>query len=247
MGRCLFSTSASHVGHDPDIYGPANYRSDCQPKGISFEEGRRLPLGSIGAGYNYHYLLHLRPTLVCVVLSRNLPHSTICSALRFVAATVLSINHIQSLTKESESSAPGEKPQFLGIREQRVTNIMIGICIGLSTLITPVLALIPMPVLFGVFLFMGVSSLKGLQFFDRLLLLFIPKKYQPDYVFLKYVPLTRVHLFTFIQLGNLMLLWFIKSHPSTSIAFPVMLVFICAIRKFLECIFTKRELRYVPY
>ena len=34
----------------------------------------------------------------------------------FVAATVLSINHVRSLTRESESSAPGEKPQFLGIR-----------------------------------------------------------------------------------------------------------------------------------
>ena len=34
---------------------------------------------------------------------------------------------------------------------------------------------------------------------NRLLLLFIPRKYQPDYVFLKYVPLHRVHLFTFFQ------------------------------------------------
>ena len=41
----------------------------------------------------------------------------------FVAATVLSINHIQSLTKESESSAPGEKPHFLGIREQGAKSI----------------------------------------------------------------------------------------------------------------------------
>lgn len=29
----------------------------------------------------------------------------------FVAATVLSINHVLSLKKESESSAPGEKPK----------------------------------------------------------------------------------------------------------------------------------------
>ena len=108
---------------------------------------------------------------------------------------------------------------------------MIGLCIGLSVLITPILALIPMPVLFGVFLFMGVSSLKGLQFVERLQLLFIPRKYQPDHVYLKYVPLYRVHLFTFIQFGSLMVLWMIKSHPTTSIAFPVMLVVICAIRK----------------
>ena len=39
----------------------------------------------------------------------------------FVAATVLSINHVRSLTVESESAAPGEKPRFLGIRS--VTKI----------------------------------------------------------------------------------------------------------------------------
>jgi len=34
----------------------------------------------------------------------------------FVAATVLSINHVNSLKLESECAAPGEKPQFLGCR-----------------------------------------------------------------------------------------------------------------------------------
>lgn len=44
-----------------------------------------------------------------------------------------------------------------------------------------------MPVLFGVFLYMGFSSLKGLQFFDRILIMFMPNKYQPDYMFLRQV------------------------------------------------------------
>lgn len=34
----------------------------------------------------------------------------------FVAATVLSINHVNSLKLESECAAPGEKPHFLGVR-----------------------------------------------------------------------------------------------------------------------------------
>lgn len=107
--------------------------------------------------------------------------------IRFVAATVLSINHVNSLKLESECSAPGEKPQFLGVREQRVTHIMIFLTIGGSVLLTPLLGHIPMPVLFGVFLYMGVASLKGLQFFDRILIMFMPAKYQPDYMFLRQV------------------------------------------------------------
>lgn len=65
---------------------------------------------------------------------------------RFVAATVLSINHVNSLKLESECAAPGEKPQFLGVREQRVTHILIFLTIGCSVFLTPLLSHIPMPV-----------------------------------------------------------------------------------------------------
>ena len=79
----------------------------------------------------------------------------------FVAATVLSITHVNSLRMESETSAPGEVPKFYGIREQRVTGMLIFFTIGVSIFLTPLLAHIPMPVLYGVFLYMGVSSLQG--------------------------------------------------------------------------------------
>ncbi len=42
--------------------------------------------------------------------------------------------------------------------------------VGLSAFMTPILGLIPMPVLYGVFLYMGISSLYGIQLFDRVLL-----------------------------------------------------------------------------
>ena len=37
-----------------------------------------------------------------------------------------------------------------------------------------------MPVLYGVFLYMGIAALNGIQLFDRLLLMLTPMKYQPD-------------------------------------------------------------------
>lgn len=57
----------------------------------------------------------------------------------FVAATVLSISHVNSLKLESECSAPGEQPKFLGIREQRVTGLMIFVLMGSSVFLTSVL------------------------------------------------------------------------------------------------------------
>lgn len=60
----------------------------------------------------------------------------------FVAATVLSISHVNSLKLESECSAPGEQPKFLGIREQRVTGLMIFILMGSSVFLTSILKVI---------------------------------------------------------------------------------------------------------
>ena len=170
----------------------------------------------------------------------------VCSALGipwFVAATVLSINHVRSLQRESESAAPGEKPSFLGIREQRVTHVLIFLTIGMSVFMTPILSKIPMPVLYGVFLYMGMASLNGLQFYDRILLMFMPKKYQPDYPYLRHVTMNRVHLFTAIQIACFAGLWLIKSFSQTSILFPLMLVIMIVVRKGLDAVFTKRELQ----
>merc|ERR1719427_295608 len=186
-------------------------------------------------GGGYH--LDLMIVAVCIV---------ICSVLGipwFVAATVLSINHVRSLYRESESAAPGEKPQFLGIREQRVTHILIFITVGLSVFLTPILSKIPMPVLYGVFLYMGVASLNGLQFFDRILLVLMPKKYQPDYPYLRQVQIGRVHIYTSIQVACFVGLWLIKSFSQTSILFPLMLVVMIVVRKLLDRVFTKKELQ----
>lgn len=44
----------------------------------------------------------------------------------------------------------------------------------------PLLKKIPMAALFGIFLYMGVTSLNGIQMWDRMLLLITPKKYHPS-------------------------------------------------------------------
>lgn len=60
-----------------------------------------------------------------------------------------------------------------------------------------------------------------LQLTDRVRLLLMPAKHQPDLAYLRHVPLRRVHLFTIIQLLCLALLWVVKSTVA-AIIFPVM-------------------------
>ncbi|XP_029022160.1 sodium-driven chloride bicarbonate exchanger-like isoform X2 [Betta splendens] len=187
-----------------------------------------------GCGY------HLDLLIVAVMLG-------VCSIMGlpwFVAATVLSISHVNSLKVESGCSAPGEQPKFLGIREQRVTGIMIFVLMGSSVFMTSVLKFIPMPVLYGVFLYMGVSSLKGIQFFDRIKLFGMPAKHQPDLIYLRYVPLWKVHIFTLVQLTCLVLLWVIKV-SAAAVVFPMMVLALVFIRKLLDLFFTKRELSWL--
>ncbi|XP_072561778.1 sodium bicarbonate cotransporter 3-like isoform X8 [Paramormyrops kingsleyae] len=187
-----------------------------------------------GCGY------HLDLLVVAVMLG-------VCSVMGlpwFVAATVLSISHVNSLKLESECSAPGEQPKFLGIREQRVTGFMIFVLMGLSVFMTSALKFIPMPVLYGVFLYMGVSSLKGIQFFDRIKLFGMPAKHQPDLIYLRYVPLWKVHAFTIVQLTCLVLLWVIKA-SAAAVVFPMMVLALVFIRKLLDFFFTSRELSWL--
>lgn len=59
------------------------------------------------------------------------------------------------------------------------------------------------------------------QLYDRLLLFAMPPKHQPDFIYLRHVPLRKVHLFTVTQLTCLVLLWVIKTSPA-AIVFPMM-------------------------
>jgi hypothetical protein len=52
-----------------------------------------------------------------------------------------------------------------------------------------------------------------------------------DYIYLRHIPVLKVHLFTAIQIGGLAILWAIKSYKPISIIFPVMVVAIVGIRK----------------
>ncbi|XP_026091026.1 electrogenic sodium bicarbonate cotransporter 1-like isoform X5 [Carassius auratus] len=187
-------------------------------------------------GAGYHLDLFWVSILMIVCSFMGLPW--------YVAATVISIAHIDSLKMETETSAPGEQPKFLGVREQRVTGTMVFILTGLSVFMAPILKFIPMPVLYGVFLYMGVASLNGVQFMDRLQLLLMPAKHQPDLIYLRYVPLRRVHFFTFIQVLCLALLWVLKSTVA-AIIFPVMILALVALRKAMDYVFSQHDLSYL--
>ncbi|XP_075378778.1 band 3 anion transport protein [Mycteria americana] len=159
------------------------------------------------------------------------------------ATTVRTITHANALTVMSKTSAPGEKAQILEVKEQRISGFLVAVLIGVSILMEPILKYIPLAVLFGIFLYMGVTSLFGIQLFDRILLLLMPPKYHPREPYVTRVKTWRMHLFTFTQIIVLGLLWVVKSTPA-SLALPFVLILTVPLRRFLlPTIFSDSELK----
>ena len=157
------------------------------------------------------------------------------------ATPVHTVSHLHALMLMSTDHAPGEHARLVEVKEQRVTNIIIHVLIGFSVFLSPVLRLIPIAVLFGVFLYLGVMSLSHIQFLDRVKLLIVPQNYHPDESYVRNVKTSKMHLFTVIQLICVGLLCVVKLTDAAP-AFPFFVVCLIPLRKFLERFFTAAEL-----
>ncbi|XP_061648227.1 anion exchange protein 3 isoform X2 [Phyllopteryx taeniolatus] len=159
------------------------------------------------------------------------------------AATVRSVTHVNALTVMSKATAPGEKPMIQEVKEQRLTGLLVAVLVGMSIVMTDVLRLIPLAVLFGIFLYMGVTSLTGIQLYERITLMVTPAKHHPDHIYVTKVKTWRMNMFTLIQLGCIVALWVVKS-TAASLAFPFVLIMTVPLRRvILSRIFEERELQ----
>ncbi|XP_056867603.1 anion exchange protein 3 isoform X1 [Takifugu flavidus] len=159
------------------------------------------------------------------------------------AATVRSVTHVNALTVMSKATAPGEKPKIQEVKEQRLTGLLVAVLVGMSIVMTDVLRLIPLAVLFGIFLYMGVTSLTGIQLYERITLMVTPAKHHPDHIYVTKVKTWRMNMFTLTQLGCIITLWVVKS-TTASLAFPFILIMTVPLRRLiLSRIFEERELQ----
>ena len=132
-----------------------------------------------------------------------------------VAATVRSLNHIHAMAEKSPDGT------ILSVHETRLSGLIIHLLCLITIFALDVLKLIPVPVLYGVFLFMGLVSLGNNQFWGRMLMFFMqPSKY-PVQPYTQYMETKRMHLFTSIQLFFFALLYTVKSIKTIAIAFPI--------------------------
>ncbi|CAG9138077.1 unnamed protein product [Plutella xylostella] len=157
-------------------------------------------------------------------------------------ATVRSVSHVAALTAMSTTHAPGDKPHVIYVAEQRVTGLVVSLLVGLSALAGGVLRLVPLSVLFGVFLYMGISALAGIQLWERTILMLKPPKHHPPVVYVRRVPTLRMHLYTAVQILVLIGLCAVK-WSSIGLALPLCLLLTVPLRRALTPLFTPLQLR----
>lgn len=184
-----------------------------------------------GAGYN------LDMAVIAVLVA-------VCSAFGLpwlVAATVRSLNHVRSLATVRHH-ARGE--HIISVEENRLTPLVVHLMIGSSLLFLGLLREIPMSVVFGLFLYMGIASLRGNQFVDRLKLWVTDPSLYPPTHYVRRVSRTMLHTFTLIQVICLIVLWTVKS-SSLGVLFPLCIALLVPIRGSLNRIFSQKDLAFL--
>ncbi len=184
-----------------------------------------------GAGYNLD--MAVIGVLVAVCAAFGLPW--------LVAATVRSLNHVRSLATVRHH-ARGE--HIISVQENRLTPLVVHVLIGGSLLFLGLLREIPMSVVFGLFLFMGIASLRGNQFVDRLKLWVTDPTLYPPTHYVRRVSRTVLHTFTLIQVACFIFLWTVKE-SSFGVLFPLCIAMLVPIRRGLERVFSQRDLAFL--
>jgi len=150
---------------------------------------------------------------------------------------VRSLNHVHALAEKTPEG------KIISVQETRLTSLFIHLLCLASIFALDVLKLIPVPVLYGVFLFVGLVSLGTNSFWGRMMLFFMQPNRYPLTPFTRYMKPKRIHLFTIIQLILFSLLYVVKSIKTIAIAFPLMIAACIPIRMLLlPRIFSEEEL-----
>ncbi|XVE54361.1 hypothetical protein DITRI_Ditri03aG0074600 [Diplodiscus trichospermus] len=123
------------------------------------------------------------------------------------------------------------------VNEQRVTNLLQSVLVGVAILAMPIIKKIPTSVLWGYFAYMAIDSLPGNQFWERFLLLFIApcRRYKvlegAHASFVESVPFRTIAVFTLLQLVYLLICFGVTWIPIAGILFPLPFFLLISIRQ----------------
>uniref|UniRef100_A0A3Q3A3Q4 Solute carrier family 4 member 11 n=1 Tax=Kryptolebias marmoratus TaxID=37003 RepID=A0A3Q3A3Q4_KRYMA len=140
--------------------------------------------------------------------------------------------HVRQLAFVEQRVEGGHLYEIVQVKETRLTSLAANIFIGVSVLLLPVpLQWIPKPVLYGLFLYIALTSIDGNQMCDRMALLLKEQTSYPPTHYIRKVPQRKIHYFTFLQMMQLLVLCTFGMYPIPymKMIFPLVMVLLIPI------------------
>ncbi|XP_033617104.1 sodium bicarbonate transporter-like protein 11 isoform X1 [Fukomys damarensis] len=145
--------------------------------------------------------------------------------------------HVRALALVEERVENGHIYEtIVNVKETRLTSLGASVLVGLSLLLLPFpLQRIPKPVLYGLFLYIALTSLDGNQLFSRVALLLKEQTSYPPTHYVRRVPQRKIHYFTGLQVLQLLLLctFGMSTLPYMKMIFPLIMILMIPIRYIL--------------
>ncbi|XP_056626415.1 solute carrier family 4 member 11-like [Triplophysa dalaica] len=145
--------------------------------------------------------------------------------------------HVRQLAQVEQRVEGGHLYEtIVSVKETRLTSLAANILIGLSVFLLPVpLQWIPKPVLYGLFLYIALTSIDGNQMCDRMALLLKEQTSYPPTHYIRRVPQRKVHYFTGLQIVQLIILCAFGMYPLPymKMIFPLVMILLIPVRKYL--------------
>ncbi|XP_056409218.1 solute carrier family 4 member 11 isoform X3 [Hyla sarda] len=142
--------------------------------------------------------------------------------------------HVRALANVEERVEHGHIYEtIVSVKETRLTSLVANILVGLSLFLLPLpLQWIPKPVLYGLFLYIALTSIDGSQLFERVALLLKEQTAYPPTHYIRRVPQRKIHYFTGLQVLQLVILcgFGMSPLPYMKMIFPLIMIGMIPIR-----------------
>ena len=189
-------------------------------------------------GVAYHYDFALLSILLFFCSIFGLPFAT--PSLPHSPQYVRALSEIEEITKNGVT-----RTKVVTVHEQRLSPLLVNVLVLLSFVLLSLLKEIPMAVLYGLFVLMGINGFYENQFFHRLTMIFMEPRLHPPTSYVRNVPLSRVHGFTFVQVCCVAVIWGVRS-TDLCLMFPILIAMLMPLRLLLskfDGMFTKQQLQ----
>ena len=137
---------------------------------------------------------------------------------------------IRALSDVEEITVGGTtKTKVIRVRENRLAPLAVYALIALTIVLLPVLREVPMAVLYGLFLYLGVTGLATSQLWTRIKMIAMDPRLLPPTHYVRRVPISRVHAFTLVQLACCAVLLGVRASPA-ALFFPLFIAALMPLR-----------------